>query len=191
MLFFCNKDREHWIDFALYPKKRLICVIHSYGNSATMSYAMFIFRWLYNEMHFNWQEDAKKMFLPYEPCGGWTYHVDPKCKKQRDGHQCGVWTLANASCLMIGINMDMLTEAVVIYVSSSSSVSGGGGGSFKRLTEDAFGAEVVKDPVDAAVWAALAAGVSFFLEVGGRLLLARCLAIPGGGVIVGRYQNYD
>jgi hypothetical protein len=74
---------------------------------------MIIFRWLYDEMHFNWLKDAKKMFLAYEPCGAWTYRVDPKCKKQRDGHQCGVWTLANASCLMIGINMDILTEAVI------------------------------------------------------------------------------
>jgi hypothetical protein len=112
MIFFCNKDRKHWINFALYPKKRLICVIDSYGDSAK-TYAMIIFRWLYDEMHFNWQEDAKKMFLAYEPCGGWTYRVDPKCKKQRDGHQCGVCTPANASCLMIGINMDILTEAVI------------------------------------------------------------------------------
>jgi hypothetical protein len=106
MIFFCNKNRKHWINFALYPKKRLICVIDLFGDPAT-TYAMIIFRWLYDDMHFNWPEDVKNMFLAYKPCGGWTYRVDPKCS------QCGVWTLANVSCLMIGINMDILTEAVI------------------------------------------------------------------------------
>jgi hypothetical protein len=112
LLFFCNKDFQHYINLAIYPGLRLICVIDSYGYTAD-KYAGYIFRWLYDEMHFNWLERAKKLFMAYEPCMGWTYRVDPKCKKQSDGYECGVWTIANASCMMLNLNMSVLTEKVI------------------------------------------------------------------------------
>jgi hypothetical protein len=58
--------------------------------------------------------------------------------------------------------------------------------------EGAFGV-VVDDPIDLLVRAALSGGGSFFLVEGrGRFWVpARCLAMPFGGDIVGRYQNYE
>jgi hypothetical protein len=69
LLFFCNKDHNHYINLAIYPGLRLICVLDSYGDSA-LKYAEIIFRWLYDEMHFNWLEQAKQLFMAYKPCMG-------------------------------------------------------------------------------------------------------------------------
>jgi hypothetical protein len=63
LLFFCNKDYMHYINLVVYPKLRLICVLDSYGDSA-LKYAEIIFRWLYDEMHFNWLEQAKNCSWP-------------------------------------------------------------------------------------------------------------------------------
>jgi hypothetical protein len=52
---------------------------------------------------------------------------------------------------------------------------------------------VVDDPIDLSVRAALAGGGSFFLVEGRERLgvPSRCLAMPFGGDIVGRYQKYE
>jgi Ulp1 family protease len=112
LLFFCNQDFQHYINLAIYPGQRLICVIDSFGGNA-LKYAKYIFRWLYDEMYFNWRKEANKLFMVYEPCNGWTYRVDSNCRKQDDGHECGVWTIANGTCMMLNLNMVVLTSKVI------------------------------------------------------------------------------
>jgi hypothetical protein len=119
LLFFCNQDYLHYINLVIYPGLRLICMLDSFGGNA-LTYAKNIFRWLYDEMSFNWFERAKKLFMAYKPlfmaykpCNGWTYRVDPNCAKQMDGYECGVWTIANGTCMMLNPNMVVLTSKVI------------------------------------------------------------------------------
>ena len=112
ILVFYNQNGIHWISFAVYPKKKLIVVIDSFGGDVVHQ-AEIVFRWLYDEMHFNWKEEAVKMFNEYEECMGWSYYVDRQRRRQLGGVECGVWALAFATCLMLEMNLDVVTPQLV------------------------------------------------------------------------------
>ena len=83
------------------------------GPNPDMDGARTIFRWLYDEMNYNWQNQTRGLFDPTKVDFGWRFYADKTLNIQRDTYNCGVWMLGYIACILYHVKPQSLKNQMV------------------------------------------------------------------------------
>ena len=113
IIFLRNVTNIHWQSIVVYPGGKTIYVLDSMGPNPDMDGARTIFRWLYDEMNYNWQNQTRGLFDPSKVDFGWRFYADKTLNIQRDTYNCGVWMLGYIACILYHVKPQALTDQMV------------------------------------------------------------------------------
>jgi hypothetical protein len=112
IIFPNNVGNQHWNLIIVYPKQRHIVGLDSMHVNSCVD-ARTIFRWLFDEISYNYPGDVNKLFQPHLKDMGWTFRVDTEVPRQIDGYNCGVFLLGYVACVLYEMSPLRLTPMLV------------------------------------------------------------------------------
>ena len=110
LLFMCNVQHDHWQLITVYPHHKWIEPMDPLRQSAEF-WGRLIFRWLYDEIHYNRHKYKGTIFSENQPDYGWYFNMETTSYHvQRDGYNCGIYVLGFVLCIIQRMNPLRLDE---------------------------------------------------------------------------------